>query len=54
MFFSLLVVGLAWWLVDLPPVERAVVAAAALVFYATVSAAVERMGRRYLGEHFSD
>ena len=49
--FSLLVVVLAWWLVDLPPVERALVAAGALAVYLAAGAAIERLRRRYLGEY---
>ena len=43
--FSVLVAFLGWWLLDLPPLQKAVVTAIAVVAFVLASAAIERWRR---------
>lgn len=52
--FSVLVAFLAWWLLELPPVQKAVAMVAAVAVFVAASAAIERWRRSYLEAHLDD
>jgi hypothetical protein len=49
--FAGLVALLGWWLLDLPPVQRAVATAAGVAVFVAASYGLERWRRQYFGEH---
>jgi len=52
--FSVLVAFLGWWLLDLPPLQKAAVTALAVAVFVLASAGIERWRRRYLAEHMDE
>ena len=50
LIFAVLVAFLGWWLVDLPPVERAVLVVVAVTIFVAASAGIERWRQQHLDE----
>ena len=50
LIFAALIAFLGWWLVDLPPVERAVLVVVAVTIFVAVSVGIERWRQQYLDE----
>lgn len=48
--FAALVAVLGWWLVDLPPVQRAGLVVVAVAAFVAASVAIERWRQQYLDE----
>lgn len=52
--FALVVAVLGWWLLDLPPLQRAAATALGLAVFVAASVAIERWRRRYLERALPD
>lgn len=52
--FAVLVAFLGWWLLDLPPLQRAAATGAGVAVFVAASYGLERWRRRYLGEHLEE